>query len=123
METTLSKDTATQEQDFESAFAEFSGAPSAGDPPAETPEVELAQESGVAQEPEQGSSVVSADKAKPDEGVKKTPEEELAEMRTLVADLQHRERSASGRISLPPRQPLQQAMCRQSPMTPSCPTS
>ena len=96
MEITLSKNAATADQDFETAFAEFSGAPSAGEPT-----VDAATESQVEQ-PTGDEPAADADpdatRADPDPVVEKTAEEKLAEALAQIADLQHRERSASGRV-------------------------
>lgn len=94
----MDEETATSDQDFEAAFAEFSGAPSGGETPADAePEARVDPPSGD-QPSERAEPEPDAKKADPDSDVKKTPEEELAEARAQIADLQHRERSASGRV-------------------------
>lgn len=96
MEITLSEDTATAEQDFEAAFAEFSDAPSAGETTVDaTTETQVEQPTG--DEPAANADP-DATKADTDPVVEKTAEEKLAEAQAQIADLQHRERSASGRV-------------------------
>jgi len=85
----------TQAQDdneFETAFAEFAKNGQEADAPVDAQDAAPA----VAEAP---ATPASEQTNQPSEGVTKTPEQELAAMREQLAQAQHRERSASNRIS------------------------